>query len=264
MYRQFLMDDEIAKQLLSSERGKESLLVIFCCRFGIDVSKLQFSEDQLNAAISTLKEVGYNFCKETEEDPSKISDDELADILNNGDGYIWNTISQVGNAFNRKLNIDEIRRLVELTKNNEFSDDSIILLSKSIAEKHRLAGQDRIYFEELMAAVRFFRKEPDRSPKTIQAYITQQRGFYKRVAALLQNNSEIRYEITLRNVEIVINWFALGFSDEMIELAAYKAKRKRRPISIDYMNGIIRQWYNQGLFTPDQVNAAEERYWNSN
>ena len=63
MYRQFLMDDEIAKQLLSSERGKESLLVIFCCRFGIDVSKLQFSEDQLNARSRRLRRLATIFVR---------------------------------------------------------------------------------------------------------------------------------------------------------------------------------------------------------
>lgn len=160
---------------------------------------------------------------------------------------------EVQKIFGRPINGTETAGLVNLYEYYGYSAPTILL----IAQYAHDLGKDRIAYIEAVAKDWYSRGLTEYSQVEEEMIrrteIHSLDGKIKRVLG-------IEGTLTDKQQDLFAQWREWGFTEEVIDLAGQRCKEEKNKINIRYINGILKRWHKDKLFTADAVLSSERAY----
>lgn len=182
----------------------------------------------------------------------KYSNKELADKAAENH-EIAALYEQVQRVLGRTVNPSELSVFVSLYEYYGFSVPSIIILTQYAHD----AGKGKVRYIETVARDWFDRgitEYPDIEQEISR--LTEYDKFETKIKRLLH----LDVRLTPQMSKILSSWAEWGFSDEMIELADEKCRNAIMRTDLKYMNGILKNWHENGIKTPDDAAEQDSSY----
>ncbi|MCR5121369.1 MAG: DnaD domain protein, partial [Ruminococcus sp.] len=178
--------------------------------------------------------------------PSKItvkySNKEIADKAAESH-EIAALYEQVQRVLGRTVNPYELSEFLALYEYYGFSVPSIIILTQYC---HDL-GKGKARYIETVARDWYDRGITEYADIEQEiSRLTEQHKFENKVKKLLH----LDLRLTPQMVKLIANWAQWGFSDDMIELADEKCRDAIMKTDLNYINGILKKWHENGITTP--------------
>jgi DnaD/phage-associated family protein len=149
-------------------------------------------------------------------------------------------------VFGKTINDTETAGLINIYEYYGFDVPSIIM----IIEYCKSIGKTRIAYIETVAR--------DWFEQGICEYAEVEAKIIKQTEQDSYFNAAMRAvglqgKLTPKRQEFFTQWKEWGFDEEMLELAGDSGTDGASKPSVEYVNGILKRWYESGIFTPEDV-----------
>lgn len=169
------------------------------------------------------------------------------------DSAIKTLYEETEKIFGRLINGTDSAGLVNIYEYYGLSVPSILILAQYCHD----IGKDRVAYMETVAADWYGRGICDylQVEREIER-LTAQNSYNNKVAAALG----IEGKITKKQSEFFSQWHEWGFDTDTIGLAGERCRDKKNKTDIKYINGILKNWKKDELYTVDAVEQSENAY----
>lgn len=182
----------------------------------------------------------------------RYSPKELANKLNESPGLLY-IVREFEKIKGCDLRDNEIMGIINLREYYGFDEQSLLLI---IEYCHKL-GKDNIAYIEKVGKD-WFSKDITSYPE-VEAEIIRQsklKTFENKVARAFGLSGKL----AKRQIEYIHSWKEMGFSVEMLEIAYDKCMSQKNELKFSYINGILRSWFEKGIFSSEQVEQEDKRF----
>lgn len=185
----------------------------------------------------------------------KYSTSEIAEKIEKSDELkaLYNDIQTV---FKRTINATEMAAILNLYEYYDYSAASILM----IAEYCTSIGRAKMAYIETVAKSWFERgicSYGDVENEIIRQ--TNIRAFESKVTSAFG----IQNKLTKKQREFIQKWESMGFSVEMLSIAYEKCMDSTNKLNFGYINKILENWAGKSILTPQQVEADDRKYGQS-
>lgn len=260
---------EAVDRLLACADGNCALLYLHILRSGgLSLSAaardLKLSQSQVSLAADTLRRLGL-----LEKAPEPLKSTEMPeytaqDIVAraNTDPSFEGVVHEAQQALGKLLSSSDLKILFGIYDHLGLPAEVILMLINHCIEEHQArCGDGR------MPTMRSIEKEAwfwaDREILTFEAaeeHIRREKE-KKELTARVKEVLQIRgRELTPSERKFVNDWLDMGFGPEALAIAYDRTVLGTGKLAWKYMNSILCSWKEQGLLTPDQIEAGDARH----
>ena len=257
-------------KLVSSGSGDAALLYLALMRTDRGISaqelmdKLHLSELHLNAAETTLRELGLLAGEVKPPKPSvpertAYTAEELATFLEDREFSLLRDM--VAEKLGRRLSLNDDQILAGLYHDVGFSADVLYLLVSHCVERteRRYGPMRRPTLRQIEKEGYYWQRlgicDQESAARYLKDYARRIDGVgaYMRVLQLGERppvESEHSY---------ILDWMEKGFPPETVALAYDRTVLRKQGMDWRYLNGILRRWHESGWHTAAEVERGEKR-----
>lgn len=246
---------EIASRCGISEKKAEEAVIFWSGEGVFELSPLGESEQTKPKAVEAAKK------ESTEEKPAepkktkavvKYSPHELVQ-RGKDESDIGMLYEEIQKIFGRTINPHEIAAIINIYDYYGFSAPSIIIMAQHCMDM----GKNKVSYLEKIAKD-WFEKGITEYPQVEAEIIrrTEQYDFECQAARVLN----LRDGLVESQRAYLSKWREWGFSLDMFSLAADISKEMINKIDLKYIDGIIKNWKKEEIFTPAEARERDKKY----
>ncbi len=195
-------------------------------------------------AVKSTKTVNRSHIRYTPKDiAQKAKDDKNVQVL----------FEEVQKVFGRIINASDSAALLDLYEFYGYDVPSILILAQYCTD----IGKTRMAYMLSVAQNWYDRGicEYDQIEREI-VRLTQQNDIDHRLCIMLG----VEEPPTKKQKEYFSTWTDWGYGEDMIRIAAEKCRDNKNKTDLRYMNGIIKRWHSDGVFSPEVLQAREQSF----
>lgn len=167
---------------------------------------------------------------------------------------------EVQRVLGRTLNTEELKILLGFVRYLGLPTEVISMLIYYCKDRARAKGQLRNpSLRTIEKEAYYWAENGIDTMEEAAAFIQNQNQRRSRVAGLMELLQIRGRTLTGGESRYAESWLEMGFEEDVIKLAYEKTCLNTGGLSWAYMNKILTRWQEQGLFTLEQVNAADKK-----
>ena len=258
-----------ADRLLACADGKSALLYLHILRCGgFSASRaardLRCTPDEISRAADNLRRLGLVSSPEEPLPSEELPEYTGRDIAERAktDSAFEGVIFEAQRALGKMLSTNDMRILFGIYDHLGLPAELICLLINHCIDAYRHANGDG-----RMPTMRYIEKEAwfwVRSEVTTMEAAEEHMRREKRFLQLTEQVREVLQihsrSLTATEKKYVDGWLELGFSPEAIAVAYDRTVVGTGKLTWKYMDRILRDWHEKGLFTPEQIEQGDARH----
>ena len=254
------------RKLLGAASGDAALLYLYIHSGSTPETAekaLKFTQTRMSCAAATLRQLGLwpeekkNHIQSGER-PSYSEQDVLKAM--DGDLDFRGLYGEIQRLLGRSLNTEELKILLSFVRYLGLPGDVISVLVCYCKERARRKGSSR------NPSLRTIEKEAyawaEQGIDTVEAaaaFIQTQNVRSSRLYRLMDLLQIRGRSLTPAEERYAQNWLDMGFADEVIAMAYERTCLNTGGLNWAYMNKILLRWQEQGLRTPEAVQAGDRK-----
>jgi len=268
------LTSQAADRLLSAGNGDAALLYLQLLRLdGADRERarrgLNWTEDRVYAAWAALEQMGLVdpaaaavTVKKPETDlPPEYTAADLTREMENKASPFPFLVEEVQRSLGKVLSTADLKGLYTIYDYLALPAEVILLLvHHCIAQTEGKYGAGRRprMSQIKREAYRWVQAGAD-SPEAADAYLKRLEKMQRReeqILPLLGIYGRSPVESERKYLALWMDW---GCSDEVLTMAYERTVLRKGALNWAYMNSILKSWHNDGLHTPEQIEAGEKK-----
>lgn len=258
-----------AAEKLMREGDGDAALLYLCLAVGQDSGALPWGPQRVEGAQSTLIRLGliHSDTPVRPQQPVKLEDDrppeyttqDIAQALQTSGGF-QALVPAVEKLLGKVLSPADLKTLYTIFDYLALPPEVILTLTGWCVEQAKKKGPGR------KPTLTQIRREAYRWQKAGVDTLEAADAHLRRLSRLNRRGTQIIQLLfgesrapVAKEAEFLDRWIQLGFSDELLLLARDRTIFRLQEFKWSYMNSILNRWHQEGLTTPEAVEAAEGR-----
>lgn len=172
------------------------------------------------------------------------------------DKNISTLFDEIQKVFGRQITGTDSAALIDLYEYYGFDVPSILILAQYCTDigKNRLAYMQSVARDWYSRGISSYQQIEQEIVR-----LTKQNGIDHKLCSVLG----VEEPPTKKQKEYFSQWTEWGYSVEMVAVAGEICRDQKNKTDLRYINGIIKRWHNDGIFTPEALEKSEQKYQQS-
>ncbi len=257
-----------ADRLLALDQGEAALLYIYILRHGGELDTARAARDlgrteaAVEVSVRALRRAGILSEREAPLPPGdELPEYTAGDLLRRSreDPAFKALVNECQRLFGHTLSGADLRTLFGIYDRLGFSGEVILLMIN-----HCAARLQRRYGEGRLPTMHSVEKEAFHWARLEICTAAQAEEYISQSERREQEEEKVRRELNLtgrpltpRERKYIEGWLAMGFGSEALAEAYERTVMRTGKLSWAYMDRIVCDWQQKGLFTPEDIRKGE-------
>ena len=252
-------------KLLCAQSPDAALLYLYLVSGGNPTQaaqKLGYTDSRYACAWATLHQLGLWTEQKTPRLPGEQPQYTEVDVLQAMDTDVdfRALYGEVQRVLGRALNTEELKILLGFVRYLGLPNEVISMLVYYCKDRARAKGQLRNpSLRTIEKEAYYWAENGIDTMEEAAAFIQNQNQRRSRLAGLMELLQIRGRTLTPGETKYAESWLEMGFDADVIKLAYEKTCLNTGGLSWAYMNKILTRWQEMGLFTLEQINAADKK-----